>query len=119
MRAHLESATVFCLPCVVDPDGNRDALPTVLLEALATGLPCISTPVTGVPEILGDGEAGRIVPTWHPPATARALRELLESPEERTRLARAGRERVEALFDARKVALELHSWFESPALTRT
>jgi glycosyltransferase involved in cell wall biosynthesis len=57
----LASASLVVLPCVVDRDGNQDALPTVLLEASACGLPCVATRVGGVPEIVQDGVTGRVV----------------------------------------------------------
>jgi colanic acid/amylovoran biosynthesis glycosyltransferase len=110
VREHLARATVFCLPCVVGDDGNRDALPTVLLEALATGLPCISTPVTGIPEILARGQAGVIVPERDVVATADAMAALLDDRPRRIALARAGRARAEQLFDARRSAATLHAW---------
>jgi colanic acid/amylovoran biosynthesis glycosyltransferase len=111
IRALMAEATLFCLPCVVGADGNRDALPTVLLEALAMGLPCISTPVTGIPEILEQGLAGRIVPERDPVATAEALGELLDNPEERAQLAARGRARVEQIFDASQSGSTLNQWF--------
>ncbi|MBA2442737.1 MAG: glycosyltransferase, partial [Rubrobacter sp.] len=52
----VQDAAVFAAPCVVGSDGNRDGLPTVLLEAMALGTPCVSTDVTGIPEVLRDGE---------------------------------------------------------------
>src|SRR5262249_30826288 len=55
---HVRSAAVFAAPCVVGQDGNRDGLPTVLLEAMALGTPCVSTDVTGIPEVVRDGETG-------------------------------------------------------------
>lgn len=115
VREVMQRATVFCLPCVVGEDGNRDALPTVLLEALAVGLPCVSTPVTGIPEILDAGRVGRVVPERDVEATATALEELLDSPEERALLARAGREHAEELFDARRASNTLGAWFQEAA----
>jgi len=55
VRELMRQATVFALPCRVAADNNVDALPTVLLEALASGLPAVSTAVSGVPEIISDG----------------------------------------------------------------
>ncbi len=112
VRELMGRATVFCLPCRIGEDGNRDALPTVLLEALAMRLPCISTPVTGIPEILDEGRVGRIVPENDPEATAAALAELLDSPETRERLAAEGRLHAERNFDAQTVAQVLSEWFE-------
>ena len=111
IRDLMQRATVFCLPCIVGEDGNRDALPTVLLESLASGLPSISTPVTGIPEILGDGSAGVIVPERDVAATADAIQALLEDPARREQLARRGRERCAELFDRTKQGAVLQTWF--------
>ena len=96
---------------LVGEDGNRDALPTVLLESLATGLPCVSTPVSGIPEILDQGRAGRIVPEQDPKALADVIAELLEDGDARLEIARRGRERAQQLFDARRSAATLSGWF--------
>ncbi|RMF35858.1 MAG: colanic acid biosynthesis glycosyltransferase WcaL, partial [Chloroflexi bacterium] len=53
---------LFVLPCVVAHDGDRDGMPQVLVEAMAAGLPVVSTPVTGIPELIADGERGLLVP---------------------------------------------------------
>jgi len=55
----MSRASVVALACTRDEDGNTDALPTVLLEALALGLPIVSTRLAGIPEIVGD-ECGRL-----------------------------------------------------------
>jgi colanic acid/amylovoran biosynthesis glycosyltransferase len=113
VRTLMQEATLLCLPCKIGADGNRDALPTVLLEALASGLPCISTPVTGIPEILDDGRCGQLVPEDDVPATARAIECLFADPALRAAHAASGRRRAEQLFDARASARTLHGWFES------
>ncbi|HIF42306.1 MAG TPA: colanic acid biosynthesis glycosyltransferase WcaL [Planctomycetes bacterium] len=105
-------ATVHCLPCVVATDGNKDALPTVLLESISGGLPCISTTVSGIPEILDQGEAGIIVEQGDVQGTADALVRLLDDPDLRTRLAKRGREHAEECFDAQKQAVKLQGWFK-------
>ena len=112
VRERMRAATVLCLPCKIGEDGNRDALPTVLLEALASGLPCISTPVTGIPEILDEGRAGTLVPENDVEATARALERVLADPALRAAQAAAGRQRAERLFEARASARTLHDWFQ-------
>ena len=115
VRGWMARATVQCLPCVVGEDGNRDALPTTLIEALAMGLPCISTPVTGIPEILDQGRAGLLVAENSVVETADAIARVLGDAELRARLARAGRARAEELFDSRKTARTLYDAFESTA----
>lgn len=119
VRELMARATVFCLPCRIGEDGNRDALPTVLLEALAMRLPCISTPVTGIPEILDGGRVGRIVPEDDPEATAQALDELLASAETRERLAAEGRLHAERNFDAQAIARVLFDWFEEACAVKS
>jgi len=57
----IHEASVLAAPCIIANDGNRDGLPTVLLEAMALGTPCVSTNVTGIPEIIEDEVTGLIV----------------------------------------------------------
>ncbi|MCC6313201.1 MAG: glycosyltransferase [Thermomicrobiales bacterium] len=94
-------ASVFVAPCVVGADGNRDGLPTVLIEAMALGVPVVATPVTGIPEIVHDGETGTIVPERDPEALADALERVLANPDDARRMAAAGRVLVEREFDLR------------------
>jgi len=118
VRALMVRATVFCQPCRVGSDGNQDALPTSLLESIASGLPCISTSVGGVPEILDQGRVGILVPENDPAATADAIQDLLGDPDRRSELALAGRRHAERTFDARKSARTLNSWFEETVRCR-
>lgn len=97
--ARVAEAAVFAAPCVVGADGNRDGLPTVLLEAMALGTPCVSTDVTGIPEVIADGETGLMVSQHDAVALADALARLLADAPLRARLAGAARERMEADFD--------------------
>lgn len=87
------------LPCVVSKSGDRDGLPTVLLEALAKGLPAISTFVAGIPEIIDNGRSGLLVPSERPEALASAMTRLLSEPELRTRVSRSGRAKAERCFN--------------------
>ncbi|WP_432519796.1 glycosyltransferase [Kineococcus sp. SYSU DK006] len=97
----VRSAAVFAAPCVVAADGDRDGLPTVVLEAMALGTPVVATTVTGIPEAVEDGVSGLLVPPGEPLALAAALRTVLDAPALATRCARAARARVEERFDAR------------------
>lgn len=115
VHALIAGADVLALPCRIADDGNRDALPTVLLEALALGTPVISTPVTGIPEIVGDDEAGAIVPSDDASALARELRRFLGDPELRRACGAAGRARMERLFDIRQNVARLHGLFRESA----
>ncbi len=64
-------------PCVVGSDGNRDGLPTIVLECLALGTPVVATPVTGLPEAVVDERTGLVVPEATSTRLARALTRLL------------------------------------------
>lgn len=111
----IREAAVLAAPCVVGGDGNRDGLPTVLLEAMALGTPCISTDVTGIPEILRDGDTGLMVPPRDPAALAAAIDRLLEDPALRVGLATRARRRIEADFDVHRNTGALRELFRASA----
>lgn len=115
VRHRVRSAAVLAAPCVVGVDGNRDGLPTVLLEAMALGTPCISTGVTGIPEVLRDGETGLSVPQHDPAALARAIERLLDDSALRVQVARQARSLVEGKFDSQRNAAALRAVFHSVA----
>ena len=100
-REVVRGAAVLAAPCVIGADGNRDGLPTVLLEGLALGTPVVATPVTGIPEAVQDERTGLLVPSGDVPALADALARLARDPDLRCRLAAEGRRLVEEKFDAR------------------
>lgn len=104
IRALVQDGAVFAAPCVIGSDGNRDGLPTVLLEAMALGTPCVSTPVTGIPEAVRHEETGILVGERDPAALAVSLEKLLDDAELRVRLARAARVLVEEEFDGDRAA---------------
>ncbi len=95
----VQNASVLAAPCVTGADGNRDGLPTVVLEAMALGTPCVATNVTGLPEIVRDGHTGLLVPEGHAAPLATALECLLDDVPLRLRLAQAARRQVETSFD--------------------
>ena len=88
MRDLYRSADVFCLP------SWWEAMPLSVLEAMATGLPVVATPVGDVPRVVRPGETGLLVPLQDEEALADALAELLTDPAKRTAWGRAGRELV-------------------------
>ena len=90
----LAAAEIFALSPVVLPDGDRDGVPNVLLEAMAVGVPVVATTVSGIPEVVTDGETGRLVLPQRPDLLADALAQLLTDPAARTRLGEAGRRLV-------------------------
>ncbi|MCH7823684.1 MAG: glycosyltransferase [Acidobacteria bacterium] len=115
----MQAADLFVLPCRVAANGDRDALPTVLLEAMATGLPCVSTPINGVPEIIEHGRTGVIVPENDPQALAAAIGSLFKDPLLRRQMGAAARSRAEERFDLRRNVAVLKSWLEHVAASPT
>lgn len=96
--AALQDADLFILAAKVAADGDRDGLPNVLMEAQATGLPCLATRLSAIPELIEDRETGILVPPDDPAAMAAALAELVADPALRDRLAQAGARRVRRDF---------------------
>ena len=68
---------MLAVPCITASTGDRDGLPTVLLEAMALGTPCVATHVTGIPEVVQHEETGLLVPERNPEQLASALRRLM------------------------------------------
>jgi len=97
----LRACHVFVMPCRRDRTGDMDGIPTVFMEAMATGRPVISCPVSGVPEIVRDGETGLLAPSDDPAAFAAAVERLARDEPLTVRLGRQGRALVERQHDAR------------------
>lgn len=107
----MRNARVVAAPCVVSEDGDRDGLPTVLLEAMALGTPVVSTQVAGIPELVSDGLTGLCVPERDPEALAEALRRLLEDDALCRTLSQNGRALIEREYDEERNAAQLRHLF--------
>ncbi len=94
-----QHATVATLPCVIAKNGDRDGLPIALVEALYMGVSVVSTPISGIPELITSEVNGLLVPPQDSTALAAALARLLDNPSLRERLAVAGRLTVLERFD--------------------
>ena len=101
----LRRADVFCLPSFAE------GVPVVLMEAMASGLPVVTTSVMGIPELVRDGVSGVLVPPGRPEPLARALRALAEDAETRRAMGAAGRATVERGFDVDRSARQLLALF--------
>ena len=95
---HYEWADVFCLPSFAE------GIPVVLMEAMATQLPVVTTTIAGIPELVRDGETGVLVPPGRADRLADALEALASDPSLRDRLGRAGRDAVLAEFEVEAIA---------------
>jgi glycosyltransferase involved in cell wall biosynthesis len=106
------TSDIFALACRVAADGDRDGLPNVLVEASSQRLPCISTFVSGVPELLTDGENGLVVPPEEPALLAKAIEKAIREPALRSELGRAAERRVREHFDHHSSIRQLSRLFE-------
>src|SRR5919198_3346788 len=106
---HYRRAAVFCLPSTVASSGDRDGLPTSVLEAMALGVPVVTTALNGLAEAVIEGRTGLAAPERSPPALAAAIRRLLLDPELAARLPREARRHVEANFSLADSATRLQS----------
>lgn len=109
----LQRASVFAAPCILGSDGNRDSLPTVILEAMALGTPCISTDVGGIPEMIHDGRTGLIVPQHDPTALADALARLMDDQALRANFSTNARRLLETEFDIHRNTARMREVFTS------
>ncbi|GMA27945.1 glycosyltransferase family 4 protein [Arenivirga flava] len=107
VRELLDWCDVFAAPSVVGIDGNADGLPTVLLEAMASGAPCLATDVTGIPEVILDGVTGRLLPQADPLALADALTAIADDPSAARAMTRSARALIERSFDSARQAEQL------------
>lgn len=112
----ISQATIFCLPCKAAEDGNIDALPTVLLEALASGLPSVSTTLSGIPEIIESGKDGLLVEAQDYRGLAQMMSQLLDDKALQEKFAVNGRAKAEAKFDIRLNVSTLRSLFKNNGL---
>jgi glycosyltransferase involved in cell wall biosynthesis len=105
------AATIFVLPCIISVDGDRDGIPNVILEAMAMGLPIVSTLHSGVPEAVQDGRNGLLVSPGESAGLADALARLIKDEELSRAMGRAGRMLVAEKFDPDRNVKKLLSEF--------
>jgi colanic acid/amylovoran biosynthesis glycosyltransferase len=108
----LQDAHLFVTPSVTAASGDREGIPNVLKEAMATGIPVIGTRHSAIPELVEDGVSGLLVPEGDVEALTGRLIDLIDHPERWPEMGRAGRERVEAEFDSDKLNDQLIALYE-------
>lgn len=113
LRNLYERSSIFVLPCVIAQDGDRDGIPVALMEAMSMELPVISTPISGIPELISDEENGLLVEPKNPVALAEAIDKLLEEPETCKRLGKQGRMTILERFNIKKNVLSLKKFFQT------
>ena len=96
------TVSLFVLPSIVSKDGNQEGIPSVIMEAMASGLPVIATRTGGIPEIVRDGETGILVNPGSSQEIAKAIMRIFENPDLSRVMGQMGRRRIEAEFDYRR-----------------
>jgi glycosyltransferase involved in cell wall biosynthesis len=109
---YYEGARVFCLPTIIAENDDRDVLPNVLKEAMAVGLPVVTTNLPGMDELVENECTGLLVPPKSPPAIADALERLLHDGKLGILFREGGRKVIEERFDRRKNVAQLFKLFE-------
>lgn len=97
--AAYRSSDLFALACRITADGDRDGLPNVLVEAASQGLACVSTNISGIPELFRNSENGWLVPPDDANTLATALKTAIASPDLRQQLGQAAAAQVRSTLD--------------------
>ena len=113
VKAMFDTADVFVLPCVVAESGDQDGIPVALMEAMALGVPVVSTGVSGIPELIADGENGLLAGAGDPAALAQAIRQIMQDSALGQRLAKQDRATIEEHFNVETIATNLESLFRA------
>ena len=111
LPALLGAHDIFVAPCVIAPNGERDGIPNVIIEAMAFGLPVISTQVNAIPEIVRNGETGIAVPQRDAASLAEAVLYMHAHPEAARLMAENGRKLALELFDEASNIRKLRDMF--------
>ncbi len=107
----LPTAHCYVQPSIIAPSGKMEGIPVALMEALACALPVVATALSGIPELVREGETGWLVPPADPAALAEALAKVWAEPERSARLAGAGRDLVLREFDLQTNVQQLSALF--------
>ena len=119
IAARLAAATVFALPCTTEKDGGMDNLPTVIMEAMAAGLPVVSTRLAGVPEMVQDGITGHLVAPGSQKELADTLGRLIDDRDRARAFGEAGCAFAQERFAIEKSAGALLELFHEAAVNPT
>jgi colanic acid/amylovoran biosynthesis glycosyltransferase len=112
VRRMVAGSDVLVQPSVVAPDGDMDGIPNTLIEAMALGIPVVTTSLSGIPELVIDGVTGLVVSPDDPDELAAGLQKVIEDPDAARRRAIAGLAKVGAEFDIARSAATMASLLE-------
>jgi glycosyltransferase involved in cell wall biosynthesis len=109
--AWLGSLDLFVLACRRDRQGDQDGIPVVLMEAMAAGIPVISTHISGIPELIEDGISGMLAEPNDPKGLSEKIKDVVTNPAMASSLAGAARRRIREEFDVDVNAERLRNLF--------
>lgn len=104
---HYRNSELFVLGCQIEPNGDRDGIPNVLVEAMAVGVPVVATDISAIPELVESETSGLLVPSKSPEKLAQAMQRLLTDAELRARVIPRAREKVATEFDNQRLIRDL------------
>ncbi len=99
VRENLKQSDIFVLNCVTAPDGDEEGIPGSIMEALALGLPVVSTSHTGVPELVTHMQSGLIATEYNKEALLKMLQKIIDQSELWPTFTKNGRQKVETEFE--------------------
>jgi glycosyltransferase involved in cell wall biosynthesis len=106
-----QNASLFILTPVQTEDGDRDGIPNVLLEAMAVGLPVITTAVSGIPELVENNQNGLLYQPHDVDGISSGILELLSNGDKRRQLGSAASKKVREQFSIEQAAMQLKTLF--------
>jgi colanic acid/amylovoran biosynthesis glycosyltransferase len=110
---HLKKSHLFLHPSVTALNGDQEGTPTVIIEAMASKTPVISTYHSGIPEIIDDGETGWLVPERDPATLANKLEVALSDAVDLKKIADESRKKIETEFNVNKLTEELFELYSN------
>ncbi len=118
IKAYYERADIFVLPCIIEDDGNRDGIPNVIAEAMAMELPVVSSRISGIPELVEDGQTGFLNEQRDIDGVVEKLRVLIRDQDIRLDMGAAGRKRVKLIFDSKVCLQNLYDFYMKECATQ-
>jgi colanic acid/amylovoran biosynthesis glycosyltransferase len=113
LAAFLQTGDIFAQPCVWSSDNDVDGTPRTLMEAMACGVPSISTRLAGIPDIIDDADSGLLVPPNDAESLAEAIERIVTEPGLAAHLSRGGRRKIERDFSLPDCLIPLEKKFRS------
>lgn len=119
VRGALSEADAFVLPSLTAPDGDMEGVPVAIMEAMAMGVPVVSTRHSGIPELVEHGRTGLLSKEGDVDGLARCLRILIDRPELVADMVQAARRKIEADYNNARLAHRLSDLLTTLAAART